>query len=84
MKILKYIVILIITFVCVSCNEHIRMDTMTITSEQTYRLIDKSDLSLYEIKYKTSNINNGLTIYVVAESNLFEVGDKVKFVKVEE
>ena len=67
-----------------SCNEHIRMETMTITGEQTYKLYGKSGLSLYEIQYKTVNINNGLTIYVVANSDLFEVGDKVKLIKSEE
>ena len=67
-----------------SCNEYIRMETMTITGEQAYKLHGKSGLSLYEIQYKTVNVKKGLTIYVVANSDLFEVGDKVKLIKSEE
>lgn len=67
-----------------SCNEHIRMETMTITGEQTYKLINKSGLSLYQIQYKITTSNFSHTIYVVAESDLFEVGDKVKLIKSEE
>lgn len=84
-RFLRNIGIMIIASISLSsCNEYIRMETMTITGEQTYKLYGKSGLSLYEIQYKTVNVNNGLTIYVVAESDLFEVGDKVKLIKSEE
>ena len=84
-RFLRNIGIMLITSISLSsCTEFIKMETMTITGEQTYRLIGKSGLSLYEIQYKTTNANYGNTIYVVAESDLFEVGDKVKLIKSEE
>lgn len=67
-----------------SCNEHIKMETMTVIEEKEYKLRDRSKASLYTIHYSTRNINNGCRIYVVAESDLFEVGDKVKLIKSEE
>lgn len=67
----------------ISCKEHIRMNTMVVTSESRYVTNNASNMSLYSITYKTTNINAGNTIYVVADSDLFEVGDKVKIIKTE-
>ena len=81
-KILKYITLLMLTLVCSSCKENIDGDTLIVIGERKYG--DRNDSkSLYTITYETVNINNGLTIYVVSDSKDFEVGDKVKLVKVE-
>lgn len=81
-KILKYITLLMVTFVCSSCEERIDGDTLIVIGEREYgaRIDSKS---LYTITYESLNVNNGLTIYVVSDSKDFEVGDKVKLVKVE-
>ena len=81
-KILKYITLLMVTVMCASCGEKIDGDTLIVVSESEYGERTNSK-SLYTIKYKSLNINNGLTIYVVSDSKDFEVGDKVKLVKVE-
>ena len=81
-KILKYITLLIVTVMCSSCNEAIDGSTLIVVSEREYGKRSDSK-SLYTIKYKSLNINSGLTIYVVSDSKDFEVGDKVKLVKVE-
>ena len=82
-KILKYITLLMLTFMCSSCiAEIIDGDTLIVVSEREYG--DRNDFkSLYTITYKSLNYNNGLTIYVVSDSKDFEVGDKVKLVTVE-
>lgn len=81
-NILKYIGVLLIMSMCfISCNEHIRMETMVVIGEKTYPQYNDKNRSLYTIKYKSANMNNGLTIYVVADQDAFEVGDKLKLVK---
>lgn len=81
-KILKYITLLIVTVMCASCEEKIDGDTLIVISEREYG--ERSDAkSLYTITYESLNINNGLTMYIVSDSKNFEVGDKVKLVKVE-
>ena len=71
------------TFVCLSCiGEDIDGNTLIVVNEREYGARTESK-SLYTITYKSLNINNGLTIYVVSDSKDFEVGDKVKLVKVE-
>ena len=83
-KILKYITLLIVTVMCSSCiEEKINGDTLIVISEREYGERSGSK-SLYTITYESLNINNGLTIYVVSDSKDFEVGDKIKLVKVEE
>lgn len=82
-KILKYITLLIVTVMCASCEEAIDGDTLIVISEREYGARTESK-SLYTIKYESLNINNGLTMYIVSDSKDFEVGDKVKLVKVEE
>ena len=82
-KILKYITLLIVTVMCSSCiEEKINGDTLIVISEREYGERSGSK-SLYTITYESLNINNGLTIYVVSDSKDFEVGDKVKLVKIE-
>ena len=82
-KILKYITLLMITVMCASCEEKIDGDTLIVISEREYG--ERSDAkSLYTITYESLNINNGLTMYIVSDSKDFEVGDKVKLVKIEE
>lgn len=81
-KILKYITLLIVTVMCASCEEKIDGNTLIVVSEREYGARTESK-SLYTITYKSLNYNNGLTIYVVSDSKDFEVGDKVKLVKVE-
>ena len=68
---------------CASCGvEKIDGDTLIVIGEREYG--DRSDTkSLYTITYESLNINNGLRIYIVSDSKDFEVGDKVKLVKVE-
>ena len=82
-KILKYITLLMITVMCSSCEEKIDGDTLIVISEREYGARTESK-SLYTITYESLNINNGLTMYIVSDSKNFEVGDKVKLVKVEE
>jgi len=91
-NILKYIIVLMTALICVSCvNEQIDNETMVVVGEEKYytpinrpsNIIDESK-SLYTIKYKSRNINAGLTIYVVADADDFEVGDKVKLIKIKE
>ena len=82
-KILKYITLLVVTVMCSSCEEKIDGDTLIIISEREYG--ERSDAkSLYTITYESLNINNGLKLYIVSDSKDFEVGDKVKLVKMEE
>lgn len=81
-NILKYIGVLLIMSMCfTSCSEHIKMETMVVIKEETYNYHNDKSKSLYTIKYKSANMNNGLTIYVVADQDAFEVGDKLKLVK---
>lgn len=84
MKVLKYIILLIVTLICISCNydEHIDDNTMIATSERKY--LNFTDKSLFRIEYKSLNANNGLYIYIVSNKDAFEVGDRVKLVKVED
>lgn len=82
-KILKYITLLMLTLVCSSCEEKIDGDTLIVICEHEYGARTESK-SLYTITYESLNYNNGLILYIVSDSKDFEVGDKVKLVKVEE
>lgn len=84
MKNLKYIILLMVTLICTSCDydEYIDENTMIITEESKY--LDNVDKSLFRIEYKSFNVNNGLDIYIVSDKDAFEVGDRVKLVKVED
>lgn len=81
-KNLKYIMLLIVTVMCASCNENINGSTLIVVGECEYGKRSDSK-SLYTITYESLNFNNGTTIYVVSDSKDFEVGDKVKLVKAE-
>ena len=82
MKVLKYIILLMVTLICTSCDydEHIDENTMIITREYKYR--NTVDKSLFRIEYESLNGNWGLDIYIVSNKDAFEVGDRVKLVKV--
>lgn len=86
MKTLKYIILLLTTLVCVSCDfeEHIDMNTMVVVSEEEYKDDNTHDMSVFRITYESFYYTNGLDIYVVTYKDAFEVGDRVKLVKVEE
>ena len=86
MEILKYIILLLTTLVCVSCDcdERIDMNTMVVVSEREYENKKFPGTSVFRIEYDSLNHNNGLDIYVVTDKNAFEVGDRVKLVKVED
>ena len=86
MKILKYIILLLATLVCVACDfdEDIDMTTMVVVSEKEYNINNMHNMSIFRIRYTSLNHNNGLDIYVVTDRDAFEVGDKVKLIKVEE
>lgn len=80
-NILKYIGVLLIMSMCfTSCVEHIEMETMVVIKEESLINYKDTNKSLYAIKYETAT-NSGLVIYVVADKDAFEVGDKLKLVK---
>ena len=83
-KVLKYIILLIVIVICASCDyeEHIDEATMIITSESKY--LNNVDKSLFRIEYKSLSANCGLDIYIVSDADAFEVGDRVKLVKMED
>lgn len=69
-----------------SCDydEHIDGDTMIVVGEWKYlRSNPESTKSIFKIQYKSLNANMGLDIYVVSDKDDFEVGDRVKLVKME-
>lgn len=74
-------------FMCASCGKFTMIgDTFTVIAEEEYDDVDS--LSLYTLIYKDNRMNvPGEPIsdfYVIMNKNAFEVGDKVKLVKVEE
>lgn len=87
-KILICIATLVVAFMCTSCclEFPMRGDTFTVIKEEQYGAIDS--LSLYTLRYKDDRIaGTGYPtseLEVIMNKNAFEVGDKVKLVKVEE
>lgn len=83
MKVLKYIILLMVTLICASCDydEPIDENTMVVTSERNY--CGTTDKSLFKIEYKSIRGGGGWDIYIVSDKDAFEVGDRVKLVKVE-
>ena len=88
-RILICIATLVVAFMCVSCGDldfSMRSDTFTVIKEEKYGAIDS--LSLYTLRYKDNRIsgtgNPTSELDVIMNKNAFEVGDKVKLVKVEE
>lgn len=74
-------------FMCASCGEFAMTgDTLTVIKEEKYLNVDS--LSLYTLKYKDNRLsgcgNPTSELYMIMNKNAFEVGDKVKLVKVED
>ena len=84
MKVLKYIILLMVTLICTSCDydEHIDENTMVVTREFKYS--DTDDKSLFRIEYNSVHGGGGWDIYIVSDKDAFEVGDRVKLVKAED
>jgi hypothetical protein len=85
-KILKYITLLVVTVMCTSCGEYsMKGDTFTVVKEENF---GNDTLSLYTLEYKDNRLSGtGIPtseLEVIMNKNAFEVGDKVKLVKVEE
>ena len=61
-------------------------DTFTVIKEEKYGVTDS--LSLYTLRYKDNRLSGSVNppseLNVIMNKNAFEVGDKVKIVKVEE
>jgi hypothetical protein len=88
-RILICIATLVVAFMCISCgdiNYTMRGDTFTVIAEEKYGDIDS--LSLYILRYKDNRMGETgeptSDFYVIMNKNAFEVGNKVKLVKVEE
>ena len=85
-KILKYITLLMVTFVCSSCEDvgyPIKGNTLVVTNE----LAIDGNISLYTLKYEDTRAS-GLgeptsIIRMKYDRKAFEVGDTIKLVKVE-
>lgn len=86
-KILKYITLLMVSFMCVSCNENhfpMKGNTLVVTNEYA---IDEN-FSQYTLKYKDTRAK-GLgeptsIIRMTYDRKAFEVGDTIKLVKIDE
>lgn len=73
-------------FMCASCGEPpMKNDTFTVVEESTYH---SDSLSKYVLKYKNNRIEGtGFStseLEVILHKDAFEVGDKVKLIKIEE
>lgn len=86
-RIATFIATWVVVFMCNSCGEHsMKGDTFTVIKEEKYGAIDS--LSLYTLRYEDNRmLGTGKPVSeldVIMNKNAFEVGDKVKIVKVEE
>ena len=88
-RILICIATLVVAFMCASCRDldfAMRGDTFTVIAEEKYGVIDS--LSRYTLIYKDNRMsgtgNPTSQLHVIMIKNAFEVGDKVKLVKVED
>jgi len=75
-------------FMCASCGaDHYTMkgDTFTVVEESVYRA---DSLSKYVLEYKDNRINGTgkpiSELKVILHKDAFDVGDKVKLIKIEE
>ena len=74
-------------FMCASCADHYTMrgDTFTVMEESTYY---PDSLSMYVLEYKDNRMagtgNPTSELEVILHKDAFEVGDKVKLIKIEE
>lgn len=75
-------------FMCTSCGDFsMRGDTFTVIKEENF---GNDTLSLYTLRYKDNRLSGTgtptptLELDVIMNKNAFEVGDKVKLVKMED
>lgn len=91
-NILKHIATWIVVFwatlfMCASCADHYTMkgDTFTVVEESTY---SSDSLSMYILEYEDNRmLGTGKPVSeleVILHKDAFEVGDKVKLIKIEE
>ena len=86
-SILKYVVLILAISVLTSCTTHYTMrgDTFTVVEESTYY---PDSLSMYILEYKDNRMsgtgNPTSELEVILHRDVFEVGDKVKLIKIEE
>lgn len=86
-NILKYIVLILAISALASCTSHYTMrgDTFTVVEESTYH---PDSLSKYILEYKNNRMegtgNPISELEVIFHKDAFEVGDKVKLIKIEE
>ena len=86
-KVLICIITLVVTFMCTSCGEsHYPIDGNTLVITNEYAMDE--NLSLYTLKYDDTRAQGpgepSSIIRMKYDRNAFEVGDKVKIVKVED
>ena len=88
-NILKCIALTIAISVLTSCADHYTMkgDTFTVVEESRYRNSADS-LSKYILEYKDNRLEGTgepiSELEVILHKDVFEVGDKVKLIKIEE
>lgn len=86
-NILKCIVLILAVTVLASCTNHYTMrgDTFTVVEESVYRM---DSLSKYILEYKDNRMDGTgepiSELEVILHKDAFDVGDKVKLVKIEE
>lgn len=85
-RILICIATLVVAFMCTSCGEFsMKGDTFTVVKEENFGV---DTLSLYTLRYKDNRLSGTVAptseLDVIMNKNAFEVGDKVKLVKVED
>lgn len=85
-RFLLCIATLVVAFMCTSCGEYsMKGDTFTVVKEENF---GNDTLSLYTLEYKDNRLSGTGTptseLEVIMNKKAFEVGDKVKLVKVEE
>lgn len=86
-NILKYIVLILAVTVLASCASHYTMkgDTFTVVKESAHH---PDSLSKYILEYKDNRLEGTgepiSELEVILHKDVFEVGDKVKLIKIEE
>lgn len=85
-NVLKYVVLTIAISVLTSCTSHYTMrgDTFTVVEESAYH---PDSLSMYILEYKDNRMSgtgNPISeLEVIFHRDAFEVGDKVKLIKID-
>lgn len=86
-NILKYIILILVISVLTSCTIHYTMigDTFTVVEESVYQV---DSLSKYTLEYEDNRIKGTgkpiSELKVILHKDTFDVGDKVKLIKIEE